>query len=68
VERQLDFAQLGYLTDPETGKRRKVHALIVTPVVSRNMFVWLTHAQTLAAVIAGWRRPGASSAAASRCS
>jgi hypothetical protein len=53
VECQLDFAQLGYLTDPETGKRRKVHALIFTAVVSRHMFVWLTHAQTLAAVIAG---------------
>jgi len=53
VECQLDFAQMGYLLDPETGKRRKVHALIFTAVVSRHMFVWLTHAQTLAAVIAG---------------
>jgi len=53
VECQLDFALLGYLLDPETGKRRKVHALIFTAVVSRHMFVWLTHAQTLTAVIAG---------------
>jgi len=53
VECQVDFAQMGYLTDPDTGKRRKVHALIFTAVVSRHMFVWLTHAQTLAAVIAG---------------
>ena len=53
VECQIDFAQLGYLLDPETGKRRKVHVLIFTAVVSRHMFVWLTHAQTLAAVIAG---------------
>jgi transposase len=53
VECQLDFAQLGLLLDPETGKRRKVHALIFTAVVSRHMFVWLTYSQTLAAVIAG---------------
>ena len=50
---QVDFAQMGYLSDPEPGKRRKVHALIFTAVVSRHMFVWLTHAQTLTAVIAG---------------
>jgi transposase len=53
VECQIDFAQMGYLLDRETGRRRKVHALIFTAVFSRHMFVWLTHAQTLAAVIAG---------------
>jgi len=53
VECQLDFAQLGLLLDPETGKQRRVHALIFTAVVSRHMFVWLTYSQTLAAVIAG---------------
>ena len=53
VECQVDFAQMGYLLDPETGRRRKVHALILTAVVSRHMFVWLTHSQTLGAVIAG---------------
>lgn len=53
VECQVDFAQMGYLLDPETGRRRKVHALIFTAVVSRHMFVWLTHSQTLVAVIAG---------------
>ena len=53
VECQIDFAQLGYLLDPETGRRRKVHALIFTAVVSRHMFVWLTYSQTLTAVIAG---------------
>lgn len=53
VECQIDFAHMGYLTDPETGRRRKVHALIFTAVVSRHMFVWLTYSQTLAAVIAG---------------
>ena len=52
-ECQIDFAQMGYLVDPETGRRRKVHALIFTAVFSRHMFVWLTSSQTLAAVIAG---------------
>jgi transposase len=53
VECQLDFGQMGWLVDPETERRRKVHALIFTAVVSRHLLVWLTHAQTLAAVIAG---------------
>jgi transposase len=53
VECQIDFAQLGLLADPETGRRRRVHALIFTAVVSRHMFVWLTYSQTLGAVIAG---------------
>lgn len=53
VECQVDFAQLGLLLDPVTGKRRRVHALIFTAVLSRHMFVWLTYSQTLSAVIAG---------------
>ncbi len=53
VECQLDFAQLGLLVDPQTGKARRVHALIFTAVLSRHMFVWLTYSQTLPAVIAG---------------
>jgi transposase len=53
VECQIDFAQMGLLVDVETGRRRKVHALIFTAVFSRHMFVWLTYSQTLAAVIAG---------------
>ena len=32
----------GLMLDPETGRRRTVHALIFTAVVSRHMFVWLT--------------------------
>ncbi len=57
VECQVDFAQLGYLdeADPATGvlRRRKVHALILTAVLSRHMYVHLTFSQTLADVIAG---------------
>jgi len=58
-EVQADFGYLGLMFDRETGRRRKVHALVLTAVVSRHMFVWLTFSQTLAAVIAGceaaWR-------------
>jgi len=53
VECQIDFAQMGFILEPGTGKRRRVHALIFTAVVSRHMFVWLTYSQTLTAVIAG---------------
>ncbi len=53
AELQVDFGHMGYLTDPEDGRRRRVHALIFTAVYSRHMFVWLTYSQTLAAVIAG---------------
>ncbi len=53
VECQIDFALMGAISDPQTGRDRKVHALIFTAVYSRHMFVWLTYAQTLAAVIAG---------------
>ncbi len=53
VECQIDFAQMGFIVDPETGKKRRVHALIFTAVMSRHMFVWLTYSQTLVAMIAG---------------
>ncbi len=44
---------MGFITDAETGRRRKVHALIFTAVLSRHMFVHLSYSQTLAEVIAG---------------
>jgi hypothetical protein len=55
VECQLDFARLGLIPDPASGpgRRRVVHALIFTAVYSRHMFVWLSHTQTLTAVIDG---------------
>lgn len=59
MECQLDFARMGLLWDADAGRRRVVHALILTAVYSRHMFVWLTFAQTLEAIIAGceagWR-------------
>ena len=53
AECQIDFAQMGFITDTATGRRRKVHALIFTAVLSRHMFVHLTYSQTLTEVIAG---------------
>jgi hypothetical protein len=53
VECQIDSAQMGFILDAETGKKRRVHALIFTAAYSRHMFVWLTYSQTLSAVIAG---------------
>jgi len=53
VECQIDFAQMGFILDPDTGKKHRVHALIFTACYSRHMFVWLTYSQTLSAVIAG---------------
>jgi hypothetical protein len=59
VECQIDFAQMGYLAEPavtgqaQAPRRRKVHALIFTAVVSRHMYVHLSHGQRLADVIAG---------------
>lgn len=59
VECQIDFGRMGMIFDPESGRRRVVHALIFTAVYSRHMFVWLSFAQTLEAIIAGseaaWR-------------
>lgn len=59
AECQIDFARMGLVWDPGSGRRRVAHALIFTAVYSRHMFVWLTFSQTLAAVIAGceaaWR-------------
>ena len=53
VECQVDFGKLGLMLDPVSGRRRTVHALIFTAVVSRHMFVWLSLRQTLDDVIAG---------------
>jgi transposase len=52
-ELQLDFGKMGLLFEPDAERRRLVHALIFTAVYSRHMFVWLSFAQTLQALIAG---------------
>ena len=53
AECQVDFGKMGLVPDPTSGRRRVCHALIFTAVYSRHTFVWLTFAQTTAAVIAG---------------
>ena len=50
---ELDFGRLGYLRDPESGRRRTVWALIVVWRYSRHCFVWPTTSQTLHAVVEG---------------
>jgi transposase len=50
---QVDFGQIGLVYDHETGRRRKLHALVVTLVYSRHQYVYLTHRQDLDALICG---------------
>jgi len=50
---EVDFGRLGLVPDPETGKRRTLHALIVTLVHSRHQYVHLTHSQKLPDLIEG---------------
>ena len=53
-ELQIDFGRMGFLVDPETGRRRVVQALIFTACFSRHCFVWLSFRQTTEAVIDGF--------------
>ena len=53
VELQVDFGEWGRMFDEETGKRRRVWALVFTAGVSRHTFVWLSFNQNLATVIDG---------------
>ena len=53
VELQTDFGRMGMIADPDTGRRRVVHALIVVSVWSRHMFVWLSFGQKTTDVIEG---------------
>ncbi len=56
AEVQVDFGRLGYIVDPDTGRRRLVQALIFTAVYSRHCFVWPTWGQTLDEVIEGFEQ------------
>jgi len=53
-ELQVDFGRLGFLVDPDSGRRRVVHGLVFTACYSRHCFVWLTHRQTTVDVIEGF--------------
>ena len=50
---QVDFGKMGMVFDPETGRSRVLHALIVTLVLSRHQYVYLTHRQDFPALITG---------------
>lgn len=52
-ELQVDFTDLAMVVDPDTGKRRKLQALVLTPNVSRYCFVWPCWDQTAETVIEG---------------
>jgi transposase len=58
-EAQVDFGYMGELVDAESGKKRKLHVLIITLSFSRYQFVWPTFSQTTEAVCEGldaaWR-------------
>lgn len=51
---QADFGYMGMIWDEETGRTRKVHALIITLCCSRHMYVYLTFKQDIRAVIEGF--------------
>ena len=51
---ECDFGRLGYLVDPESGRKRLVWALLVVLAYSRHSFVWPLYYQTLEEVIAGF--------------
>lgn len=50
---EVDFGRLGYIRDPDSGRRRAVWALIVTLVHSRHQYVHVTHTQKLPDLIDG---------------
>ncbi len=50
---EVDFGRLGLVWNPESGRRRVLHALIVTLVHSRHQYVHVTHSQTLPDLIEG---------------
>jgi transposase len=58
-EAQIDFGLMGMMHDPETGRSRRLWALVVTLCFSRYQFVWPTWEQTTVAVCEGldeaWR-------------
>lgn len=50
---EVDFGRLGLVGDPDTGKRRVLHALVVTLVFSRHQYVYVSHSQKLTDLIDG---------------
>lgn len=55
-EAQVDFGRMGWMIDPDSGRKRALWVLVVTLVFSRYQFVWPTFLQTTAAVCEGLDR------------
>ena len=56
---EADFGRLGMITDPATGRRQAVWAMIIVLCHSRHCFVWPMQSQQLEDVIAGLEAPWA---------
>ena len=50
---EVDFGRLGLLEDREAGRKRLLHALVVTLRYSRHQHVWVTFRQDLSSLIQG---------------
>ena len=50
---EADFGRLGMITDPATGKRKAVWAMVIVLCHSRHCFVWPMRSHQLEDVIAG---------------
>lgn len=50
---EVDFGRMGLIWDPDQGRNRVAHALIVTLVHSRHQYVHVTHSQKLQDLIGG---------------
>ncbi len=55
-EVQVDFGKMGWMIDPDSGRKRALWALVITLVFSRYQFVWPTFVQTTSAVCEGLDR------------
>jgi len=55
---EMDFGRLGYVWDPDSGRKRLVWVMVIVLAYSRHSFVWPLFRQQLANVIegleAGW--------------
>jgi len=50
---EVDFGRLGFLYDPQAGRKRLVYGLVVTLTFSRHQYVHASFTQDLASLIAG---------------
>ena len=50
---KVDFGRIRLVFDPVVGRPRVLHALVVTLIMSRYQYVYLTHRQDLNALITG---------------